>query len=183
MSADTINAPARAPRRWRAPCRSARSAGGDAGRSRLAVVLSGSSLFSGGAGSGPSDIRKWIIENDGLEAIAGLPDQLFYNTGINTYVWIITNWKTPIRRGKVQLIDATGMAEKMRPSLGNKRNVIPENTIAEITRLFGAMAEIDFSKVLITRTSATGASQLSALYASASPLPWSAWPPWPRSRQ
>lgn len=115
--------------------------------SRLAVVLSGSSLFSGGAGSGPSDIRKWIIENDWLEAIVGLPDQLFYNTGINTYVWIITNRKPSARRGKVQLIDATGMAEKMRRSLGNKRNVIPETAIAEITRLFGDGTESDISKV------------------------------------
>nr|WP_281419560.1 N-6 DNA methylase [Falsiroseomonas tokyonensis] len=115
--------------------------------SRLAVVLSGSSLFSGGAGSGPSDIRKWIIENDWLEAIVGLPDQLFYNTPISTYVWIITNQKAPARRGRVQLIDATGMAEKMRRSLGNKRNMIPETAIVEITQLFGDMAECDVSKV------------------------------------
>ena len=120
---------------------------GDGRPSRLAVVLSGSSLFSGGAGSGPSEIRRWIIENDWLEAIVGLPEQLFYNTGINTYVWIITNRKAPARRGKVQLIDATGMFEKMRRSLGNKRNIIPEAAIREITRLFGEMAEGEHSKV------------------------------------
>ena len=119
----------------------------DGSPSRLAVVLSGSSLFSGGAGSGPSDIRKWIIEQDWLEAIIGLPDQLFYNTGINTYVWVITNQKTKARRGKVQLIDATGMAEKMRRSLGNKRNLIPDAAIREITRLFGEVAEGENAKV------------------------------------
>jgi type I restriction enzyme M protein len=111
------------------------------------VVLNGSPLFTGGAGSGESNIRQWIIENDWLEAIIGLPDQLFYNTGISTYVWIITNRKTPERRGKVQLIDATGMFEKMRKSLGNKRNVISELQITEITRLFGDMTQNEHSKV------------------------------------
>lgn len=120
---------------------------GDGRPSRLAVVLSGSPLFSGGAGSGPSEIRRWIIENDWLEAIVGLPDQLFYNTGINAYVWIISNRKAAARRGKVQLIDATGMSEKMRRSLGNKRNLIPEAAIREVTRLFGEMAEGEHSKV------------------------------------
>ncbi|WP_046861616.1 type I restriction-modification system subunit M [Microvirga massiliensis] len=120
----------------------------DGGTSRLAVVLNGSPLFTGGAGSGESEIRRWIIENDWLEAIIGLPDQLFYNTGISTYVWIITNRKSPERKGKVQLIDATGMFEKMRKSLGNKRNFIPEDAIREVTRLFGEMAEGEHSKVL-----------------------------------
>ena len=119
----------------------------DDGTSRLAVVLNGSPLFTGGAGSGESSIRQWIIENDWLEAIIGLPDQLFYNTGISTYVWIITNRKTPERRGKMQLIDATGMFEKMRKSLGNKRNVISEPQITEITRLFGDMTQNEHSKV------------------------------------
>ncbi len=118
------------------------------GPSRLAIVLNGSPLFTGGAGSGESEIRRWIIENDWLEAIIGLPDQLFYNTGISTYVWIVTNQKIPARRGKVQLIDATGMFEKMRRSLGNKRNLIPEAAIREITRLFGELAEGEHSKVL-----------------------------------
>lgn len=116
--------------------------------SRLAVVLNGSPLFTGGAGSGESEIRRWIIENDWLEAIIGLPDQLFYNTGISTYVWIITNQKRPERRGKVQLIDATGAFEKMRKSLGNKRHLIPEAAIREVTRIFGEMAEGETSKVL-----------------------------------
>lgn len=119
----------------------------DGGTSRLAVVLNGSPLFSGGAGSGESEIRKWIIENDWLEAIVGLPDQLFYNTGISTYLWIITNRKSPQRKGKVQLIDATAMSEKMRRGLGNKRNQITEAQIADITRLFGEMAEAENSKV------------------------------------
>jgi type I restriction enzyme M protein len=98
----------------------------DGGTSRLAVVLNGSPLFTGGAGSGESEIRRWIIENDWLEAIIGLPDQIFYNTGISTYIWIVTSQKAKQRRGRVQLIDATGMSEKMRRSLGNKRNLIPE---------------------------------------------------------
>ena len=119
----------------------------DGATSRLAVVLNGSPLFSGGAGSGESEIRKWIIENDYLEAIVGLPDQLFYNTGIATYLWIITNRKSPQRKGKVQLIDATAMSEKMRRSLGNKRNQISEAQIADITRLFGEMAEGENSKL------------------------------------
>src|SRR5690606_22505556 len=103
--------------------------------------------FTGGAGSGESEIRRWIIENDWLEAIIGLPDQLFYNTGISTYIWVITNRKSPQRKGKVQLIDATAMFEKMRRSLGNKRNQISDAQIAEITRLFGDMAETETSKV------------------------------------
>lgn len=119
----------------------------DGKTSRLAVVLNGSPLFTGGAGSGESEIRRWIIENDWLEAIIGLPDQLFYNTGISTYVWIITSKKQPKRRGRVQLIDATGMFEKMRRSLGNKRNLIPENAITEITRIFGEVREGENSKL------------------------------------
>lgn len=119
----------------------------DGGTSRLAVVLNGSPLFTGGAGSGESEIRRWIIENDWLEAIIGLPDQLFYNTGISTYLWIITNRKSPQRKGKVQLIDATAMSEKMRRSLGNKRNQITSAQIDDITRLFGEMAEGEQSKV------------------------------------
>lgn len=115
--------------------------------SRLAVVLNGSPLFTGGAGSGESEIRRWVIENDWLEAIIGLPDQLFYNTGISTYVWIITSRKAEHRRGRVQLIDATGLFEKMRRSLGNKRNLVPEDAIKRITRLFGEMAETEVSKV------------------------------------
>jgi type I restriction enzyme M protein len=108
---------------------------------RIGIVFNGSPLFTGDAGSGESEIRRWIIENDWLEAIVGLPDQLFYNTGILTYVWIVTNRKAPARRGKVQLIDATGLKQKMRKSLGDKRNEMSEAHIDEVTRLYAAFAE------------------------------------------
>ena len=88
------------------------------------IVFNGSPLFTGDAGSGESNIRQWIIENDWLEAIVALPDQLFYNTGISTYIWVLTNRKEPQRKGKVQLIDARRFFVKMRKSLGNKRNKI-----------------------------------------------------------
>src|SRR5205085_10981484 len=104
------------------------------GGSRLAIVFNGSPLFTGGAGSGESEIRRWIIENDWLEAVVALPDQLFYNTGISTYFWIVTNRKSPERRGKVQLVDAREYWIKMRKSLGEKRKQISEEQIAEITR-------------------------------------------------
>jgi len=94
------------------------------GGSRIGIVFNGSPLFTGDAGSGESNIRKWIIENDWLEAIIAMPDQLFYNTGISTYIWIITNKKEQHRKGKIQLIDARKFYHKMRKSLGNKRNVI-----------------------------------------------------------
>jgi type I restriction enzyme M protein len=115
----------------------------DNGGSRIAIVFNGSPLFSGSAGSGESEIRKWIIENDLLEAIAALPDQLFYNTGIYTYIWIVTNNKSPARKGKIQLINAIHYYKKMSRSLGNKRNEIGDgedgkpNHIAEITRIYG----------------------------------------------
>ena len=105
--------------------------------SRLAVVLNGSPLFSGSAGSGESEIRRWIIENDYLEAIIALPTDMFYNTGIATYIWIITNQKTPQRKGKVQLINATDFHVAMRQGLGSKRKQISDQQIAEITQLFG----------------------------------------------
>ena len=94
------------------------------GGSRLAIVFNGSPLFTGGAGSGESEIRRWIIENDWLEAIVALPDQLFYNTGISTYFWVLTNRKRPERQGKVQLVDAREFFTKMRKSLGEKRKEI-----------------------------------------------------------
>ncbi len=106
-------------------------------RSRLAVVLNGSPLFTGGAGSGESEIRRWIIENDYLEAIVALPTDMFYNTGIATYLWIITNEKTPPRKGKVQLINATDFHVPMRQSLGSKRKQISDEQIEQITQLFG----------------------------------------------
>ena len=95
------------------------------------------------AGSGESEIRRWIIENDWLEAIVALPDQLFYNTGISTYFWIVTNRKRPERRGKVQLVNARELFVKMRKSLGDKRNEISTEQIAEITRLYGDFDEGD----------------------------------------
>ena len=111
------------------------------GGARLAIVFNGSPLFTGAAGSGESEIRRWIIENDWLEAVVALPDQLFYNTGISTYFWVVTNRKSPKRRGKVQLIDARESWTKMRKSLGNKRKQISEDQIAELTRLYGAFEE------------------------------------------
>ncbi len=111
------------------------------GGTRLAIVFNGSPLFTGGAGSGESEIRRWIIENDRLEAVVALPDQLFYNTGISTYLWIVTNRKVKRRRGKIQLVDATGFFKKMRKSLGNKRNEICEDQRKEITRLYGDFRE------------------------------------------
>ena len=118
------------------------------GGGRLAIVFNGSPLFTGGAGSGESEIRRWIIENDWLEGIVALPDQLFYNTGISTYFWIVTNRKRPERRGKVQLVDARELFTKMRKSLGNKRNEIGADQIAEITRLYGAFEENERVKIL-----------------------------------
>ena len=105
--------------------------------SKIAIVFNGSPLFSGVAGSGPSNIRRWIVENDWLDAIVALPDQLFYNTGIFTYVWLVTNRKPPERRGKVQLIDATRLFAKMRKSLNNKRNEITEQQIRQLTHVYG----------------------------------------------
>jgi hypothetical protein len=96
------------------------------GGTRLAIVFNGSPLFTGSAGSGESEIRRWIIENDWLEGVVALPDQLFYNTGIYTYLWIVTNRKERRRRGKVQLLNAASFFKKMRKSLGNKRQEICE---------------------------------------------------------
>ena len=115
------------------------------GGSRIGIVFNGSPLFTGDAGSGESNIRQWIIENDWLEAVVALPDQLFYNTGISTYIWVLTNRKKPRRKGKVQLIDARRFSVKMPKSLGNKRNKLGDpsdrpsepDQIGEITRIFG----------------------------------------------
>ena len=115
------------------------------GGSRIGIVFNGSPLFTGDAGSGESNIRQWIIENDWLEAVVALPDQLFYNTGISTYIWVLSNRKKPRRKGKVQLIDARRFYVKMPKSLGNKRNKLGDPTdrpsepdqIGEITRIFG----------------------------------------------
>jgi type I restriction enzyme M protein len=145
------------------------------GGSRICIVFNGSPLFTGQAGNGESNIRQWIIENDWLEAIIALPDQLFYNTGISTYIWILNNHKSAERKGKIQLINATGANvgaplvgaqtnqgqpqgiaptfwEKMPRSLGNKRKQIPENGenkgIGFITKLYGNFEESEFVKIL-----------------------------------
>lgn len=121
--------------------------------SRLAIVFSGSPLFTGGAGSGESDIRKWIIENDWLEAIIALPEQMFYNTGIGTYIWIVTNRKEKRRKGKIQLLDARNLYIPMRRSLGDKRRKIGEgkegepDQIGDIVRLYGNFADCETSKI------------------------------------
>ena len=111
------------------------------GGSRFGIVLNGSPLFTGGAGSGESEIRRYVLENDLLESIVGLPTDMFYNTGIATYVWILSNRKPAARKGKVQLIDASGMWQKMRKSLGSKRKELSDAHIDRITRLFGAFEE------------------------------------------
>ncbi len=128
------------------------------GGSRLAIVFNGSPLFTGGAGSGESEIRRWIIENDWLEAVVALPDQLFYNTGISTYFWIVTNRKSPARQGKIQLIDARDSFEKMRKSLGEKRKQISDVDIAEIVRAYGAFEDVDVAASSDDDGSASGSA-------------------------
>ena len=117
--------------------------------SKIAIVFNGSPLFSGDAGSGPSNIRRWIIENDWLDTIVAMPDQLFYNTGIFTYVWLVTNRKPPERRGKVQLIDGTRFFQKMKKSLNNKRNEITEKQIRHLTRVYGKYQDGETAEVQI----------------------------------
>ncbi|MCZ0931901.1 MAG: class I SAM-dependent DNA methyltransferase, partial [Oligoflexia bacterium] len=117
------------------------------GGTRLAIVFNGSPLFTGSAGSGESEIRKWIIEKDWLEAIVALPDQLFYNTGIHTYIWILTNRKEKHRKKKIQLINAVSFFEKMRKSLGKKRHQITEEQKNDITKLYGAFKEGEFVRI------------------------------------
>ncbi len=117
------------------------------GGTRLAIVFNGSPLFTGSAGSGESEIRCWIIENDWLEAIVALPDQLFYNTGIHTYLWILTNRKEKNRKGKIQLVNATSFFQKMHKSLGNKRNEISDEYRDEITRIYGKFTESEYVRI------------------------------------
>jgi type I restriction enzyme M protein len=119
----------------------------DGDGSRIAIVFNGSPLFSGSAGSGESEIRRWVIETDLLEGIIALPDQLFYNTGISTYIWVLTNRKSKERRGKVQLINVVSFFHKMTKSLGNKRNEITASQISEITRLYGEFKEGEYCKI------------------------------------
>lgn len=121
------------------------------GGSRFGIVLNGSPLFTGGAGSGESEIRRYVLENDLVEAIIGLPTDMFYNTGISTYVWILSNRKPEHRNGLVQLIDASGYWQKMRKSLGSKRKELSNDHIAEITRLFGQFIEASEGKKPISR--------------------------------
>ena len=126
--------------------------------SRIGIIFNGSPLFTGDAGSGESNIRRWIIENDMLEAVIGLPDQLFYNTGIYTYIWIVTNRKSEKRRGKVQLVNATDFAWKMKKSLGDKRNKLGEGEngepdhIAELTKIYANFTDGDKRTVAEVKT-------------------------------
>lgn len=113
------------------------------GGSRIGIILNGSPLFTGGAGSGESEIRRYILEADLLEAIVALPTDMFYNTGISTYIWILSNKKAAERKGKVQLINGVNLFSKMRKSLGSKRNVMDDEDIATITRCFGAFEGVD----------------------------------------
>lgn len=115
--------------------------------SRIAIIHNGSPLFTGDAGSGPSEIRRYILENDLLEAIIALPNDIFYNTGIATYIWVLSNKKPLFRKGKVQLVNANDLYQKRRKSLGNKRNDIPKNYIDEITRIYGEFKENEISKI------------------------------------
>ena len=121
------------------------------GGGRFGIVLNGSPLFTGGAGSGESEIRKYVLENDLVEAIIALPTDMFYNTGISTYVWIVSNRKPKQRKGKVQLIDASSFWQKMRKSLGSKRKELGAEHIEEITRLFGKFKEVTKDGVPICR--------------------------------
>ncbi|MEP7283704.1 MAG: N-6 DNA methylase, partial [Rubrivivax sp.] len=118
------------------------------GGSRVGIVLNGSPLFTGGAGSGESEIRRHVLENDLVEAIVALPTDMFYNTGISTYVWILSNRKPDDRKGFVQLIDASSFWQKMRKSLGSKRKEMSDEHIATVTRLFGDFVEASLVTVL-----------------------------------
>ncbi|KAA0018183.1 SAM-dependent DNA methyltransferase [Salinicola corii] len=117
------------------------------GGSRIGIILNGSPLFTGGAGSGESEIRRYLLQHDMVEAIVGLPTDMFYNTGIATYVWVLSNAKPAERRGKVQLINATGRASKMRKSLGSKRQYVADEDIEAIVRLYGQNLEGEESKI------------------------------------
>jgi type I restriction enzyme M protein len=121
------------------------------GGSRFGIVLNGSPLFTGGAGSGESEIRRYVLESDLVEAIIGLPTDMFYNTGISTYVWILSNRKPAARKGKVQLIDASTFWQKMRKTLGSKRKELSDDHIAEITRIFGSFRKVSKDGIPISR--------------------------------
>jgi len=125
------------------------------GGSRFGIVLNGSPLFTGGAGSGESEIRRHMIESDLVEAIIGLPTDMFYNTGISTYVWIVSNRKPKVRKGKIQLIDASGFWQKMRKTLGGKRKELSPEHIDEITQLFGKFKAASSSSTMRTCRAST----------------------------
>jgi type I restriction enzyme M protein len=137
------------------------------GGCRFGIVLNGSPLFTGGAGSGESDIRKYVLENDLVEAIIGLPTDMFYNTGISTYVWIVSNRKPAHRKGEVQLIDASSFWRKMRKSLGSKRKELGDEHIAQLTQLFGGFEAAD----LVTLTDAAGKETGRQIIAAGAALP------------
>lgn len=130
------------------------------GGSRFGIVLNGSPLFTGGAGGGESEIRRYVLENDLVEAIVGLPTDMFYNTGIATYVWILSNKKPADRKGFVQLIDASGFWQKMRKSLGSKRKEMSDEHIATVTRLFGDFIEAELVTVFDATGAVLGSTQL-----------------------
>ncbi|HPG40329.1 MAG TPA: class I SAM-dependent DNA methyltransferase [bacterium] len=119
-------------------------------KSRVAIIMNGSPLFTGDAGSGESEIRRWILENDRLEALIAMPEQLFYNTGISTYIWILSNRKEKQRLGKVQLIDASSFWTQMRKSMGDKRREIPAEKAAEILKLYQLFKENEYCKIVPT---------------------------------
>ncbi|AOZ04704.1 type I restriction-modification system subunit M [Cupriavidus malaysiensis] len=130
------------------------------GGSRFGIVLNGSPLFTGGAGSGESEIRRYVLENDLVEAIVGLPTDMFYNTGISTYVWILSNKKPADRKGYVQLIDASSFWQKMRKSLGSKRKEMSDDHIATVTRLFGDFTEAELVTVFDAAGQQVGEAKL-----------------------
>jgi type I restriction enzyme M protein len=117
------------------------------GGARIGIVFNGSPMFTGGAGIGESEIRRWIIENDWLEAIIALPTELFYNTGIATYIWLVTNRKDEKRKGKVQLVNAVSFYKKMPKSLGNKRNELSDEHIKKITQIYDDFTEGEYAKI------------------------------------
>lgn len=117
------------------------------GGGRIAIVLNGSPMFTGGAGSGESEIRKWVIEHDLLEAIIGLPTDMFYNTDISTYIWVLSNHKAKKRKGKIQLINASDFYHKMRKILGDKRKELGDHDIEKIIKIYGSFEENEHSKI------------------------------------
>jgi len=117
------------------------------GGGRVAIVLNGSPLFTGGAGSGESEIRKWVIENDLLEAIIALPTEMFYNTGISTYIWVLSNHKSKERKGKIQLVNGADFFQKMRKSLGSKRKELGDGDVEQIMKLYGDFKNGEHSKI------------------------------------